>query len=902
MNQSLYLVPILGVIGLVVMAAKFMWVSRQDAGDARMQEIAGYIADGAIAFLKAEWRVLIVFGLVVAAILSWSGTLVDNSHWSIGIAFAFGAFTSALAGYIGMKVATKANVRTAHAARTSLTRALDVSFTGGSVMGIGVAGLAVLGLSVLFIILYNYFVAGAEVVNGILPVNGIPMERALEVLAGFSLGAESIALFARVAGGIYTKAADVGADLVGKVEAGIPEDDPRNPATIADNVGDNVGDVAGMGADLFGSYVATILATMVLGREIIIPNDPILGHAPIVLPIVIAGLGLIFSILACYLVRVKDDNGNVQAALNLGNWGSIILTVVASYFLVTNMLPDTTMEIRGVEFGRMDVFYAIVTGLIVGALMSIITEYYTAMGRRPVLSIIRQSATGAATNIIGGLSVGMESTVLPILVLAAGIYTSYHFAGLYGVAISAAGMMATTAMQLAIDAFGPIADNAGGIAEMSYLPEEVRGRTDILDAVGNTTAASGKGFAIASAALTALALFAAFVGLSGISAIDIYKADVLSGLFVGGMIPYIFSSLAIAAVGRAAMAMVEEVRRQFREIPGIMEGTGKPEYEKCVAISTQASIREMVLPGAIALTVPVIVGFIFGPEVLGGLLAGVTVSGVLMGIFMNNAGGAWDNAKKSFEKGVMINGQMFYKKSEPHKASVTGDTVGDPFKDTSGPSMNILIKLMSIVSLVIAPYIAIKSSDHGAHATENITAAGGVAGVDLEKSTAADNANVSTPNADGEVELTDLTLDGGVALKGVSAKGIEANLLDFIKSDKVVDKETWFDFDRLTFETGSATLKPESAAQLNNIAEILKAYPNVNIKLGGYTDNTGNANNNLKLSGDRAVSVKGELTKLGIDAARLESEGYGQEHPVASNDTEAGREQNRRISIRVTKK
>lgn len=900
MNSSLYLVPILGVIGLVVMAAKFMWVSRQDAGDARMQEIAGYIADGAIAFLKAEWRVLIVFGLVVAALLSWSGTLVENSHWSIGIAFAFGAFTSALAGYIGMKIATKANVRTAHAARTSLTRALDVSFTGGSVMGIGVAGLAVLGLSVLFIILFNYFVAGAATVNGILPVNGIPMERALEVLAGFSLGAESIALFARVAGGIYTKAADVGADLVGKVEAGIPEDDPRNPATIADNVGDNVGDVAGMGADLFGSYVATILATMVLGREIIIPNDPILGHAPIVLPIVIAGLGLIFSILACYLVRVKDDNGNVQAALNLGNWGSIILTVIASYFLVTTMLPDTTMQIRGVEFGRMDVFYAIVTGLVVGALMSIITEYYTAMGRRPVLSIIRQSATGAATNIIGGLSVGMESTVLPILVLAAGIYTSYHFAGLYGVAISAAGMMATTAMQLAIDAFGPIADNAGGIAEMSYLPEEVRGRTDILDAVGNTTAASGKGFAIASAALTALALFAAFVGLSGISAIDIYKADVLSGLFVGGMIPYIFSSLAIAAVGRAAMAMVEEVRRQFREIPGIMEGTGKPEYEKCVAISTQASIREMVLPGAIALTVPVIVGFIFGPEVLGGLLAGVTVSGVLMGIFMNNAGGAWDNAKKSFEKGVMINGQMFYKKSEPHKASVTGDTVGDPFKDTSGPSMNILIKLMSIVSLVIAPYIAIKSTEQGAHARENITAAGGMQGVDLEKSTASDNANVSTPNEG--VELTDLTLDGGVSLKGVNVKGIESNLVNFIKSDAAVDKETWFDFDRLTFETGSATLKSESQEQLKNIAEILKAYPAVNVKLGGYTDNTGNASSNLKLSGDRATSVKGELVKLGIDAGRLEAEGYGQEHPVASNDTEEGKAQNRRISIRVTKK
>jgi len=899
MNSSLYLVPILGVIGLVVMAAKFMWVSRQDAGDARMQEIAGYIADGAIAFLKAEWRVLIVFGLVVAALLSWSGTLVENSHWSIGIAFAFGAFTSALAGYIGMKVATKANVRTAHAARTSLTRALDVSFTGGSVMGIGVAGLAVLGLSVLFIILYNYFVAGAATVNGILPVNGIPMERALEVLAGFSLGAESIALFARVAGGIYTKAADVGADLVGKVEAGIPEDDPRNPATIADNVGDNVGDVAGMGADLFGSYVATMLATMVLGREIIIPNDPILGHAPIVLPIVIAGLGLIFSILACYLVRVKDDKGNVQGALNMGNWGSIVLTLVASYFLVNSMLPDTTMQIRGVEFTRMDVFYAIVTGLVVGALMSIITEYYTAMGRRPVLSIIRQSATGAATNIIGGLAVGMESTVLPILVLAAGIYTSYHFAGLYGVAISAAGMMATTAMQLAIDAFGPIADNAGGIAEMSYLPEEVRGRTDILDAVGNTTAASGKGFAIASAALTALALFAAFVGLSGISAIDIYKADVLSGLFVGGMIPYIFSSLVIAAVGRAAMAMVEEVRRQFREIPGIMEGTGKPEYEKCVAISTQASIREMVLPGAIALTVPVIVGFIFGPEVLGGLLAGVTVSGVLMGIFMNNAGGAWDNAKKSFEKGVMINGEMFYKKSEPHKASVTGDTVGDPFKDTSGPSMNILIKLMSIVSLVIAPYIAIKSSDVAGYNKEGKTAAG--TEVPLEESTAADNANVSTPNSDG-VELTDLTLDGGVSLKGVNIKGVEANLLDFIKSDKAVDKTTWFDFDRLTFETGSATLKPESQEQLKNIAEILKAYPAVNIKLGGYTDNTGNANSNLKLSGDRAASVKGELAKLGISDSRLDAEGYGQEHPVTPNDTEEGRAQNRRISVRVTKK
>ncbi|GAA4414270.1 sodium-translocating pyrophosphatase [Nibrella viscosa] len=702
MDKSLYVVPLLGIIGLVVMFTKFRWVSRQDAGDARMQEISTYIANGAIAFLRAEWRVLIVFGLIVAVVLAFSATLVENSDWVIGVAFAIGAFTSALAGYIGMKIATRANVRTAHAARTSLTRALDVSFTGGSVMGIGVAGLAVLGLSVLYILFYNMYVSASG------NLNGIEMETALEVLAGFSLGAESIALFARVGGGIYTKAADVGADLVGKVEAGIPEDDPRNPATIADNVGDNVGDVAGMGADLFGSYVATILATMVLGREIRIPADVnIFGHAPIVLPLVIGGMGLIFSIIATYFVRVKDDNGNVQGALNMGNWGSIILTLIASYFLVVTMLPDVDMRIRGVVFDRMDVFYAIVTGLVVGALMSIITEYYTSMGRRPVLSIIRQSGTGHATNIIGGLAVGMESTVLPILVLAAGIFMSYKFAGLYGVAISAAGMMATTAMQLAIDAFGPIADNAGGIAEMSHLPDEVRGRTDILDAVGNTTAATGKGFAIASAALTSLALFAAFVGISGITAIDIYKADVLAGLFVGAMIPFIFSSLCIAAVGRAAMKMVEEVRRQFRDIPGILEGTGKPEYEKCVAISTQASIREMILPGAIALSVPVIVGFIFGPEVLGGLLAGVTVSGVLMGIFQNNAGGAWDNAKKSFEKGVEINGQMYYKKSEPHKASVTGDTVGDPFKDTSGPSMNILIKLMSIVSLVIAPFITV---------------------------------------------------------------------------------------------------------------------------------------------------------------------------------------------------
>lgn len=699
------MIPVLGLIGLLVMAVKSAWVSKQNAGDQNMQELAGYIANGAIAFLRAEWKILSYFAVIAAVLLAWSGTTVETSSPVIAVSFLIGAIFSATAGYIGMKIATKANVRTTQAARTSLPQALKVSFTGGSVMGLGVAGLAVLGLGALFIVFYNMYVAGTGA-----GVNGVEMEKALEVLAGFSLGAESIALFARVGGGIYTKAADVGADLVGKVEAGIPEDDVRNPATIADNVGDNVGDVAGMGADLFGSYVATILATMVLGREIVSP-DNFGGIAPVLLPMLIAGLGIIFSIVGMWFVRVKDEKGNVQNALNMGNWSSIILTGIVSFGLVKWMLPEH-LSIRGVEFTNMDVFYSIILGLVVGALMSIITEYYTAMGKRPVNSIIRQSATGHATNIIGGLSVGMESTVLPMIVLAGGIYGSFYFAGLYGVAIAAAGMMATTAMQLAIDAFGPIADNAGGIAEMSQLPEEVRHRTDNLDAVGNTTAATGKGFAIASAALTSLALFAAFVGVAGIDSIDIYKADVLAGLFIGGMIPFIFSSLAIAAVGRAAMDMVNEVRRQFREIPGIMEYKAKPEYEKCVEISTKASIREMIAPGAIALITPVLVGFTFGPEVLGGVLAGVTVSGVLMGMFQSNAGGAWDNAKKSFEKGVQINGETFYKKSEPHKASVTGDTVGDPFKDTSGPSMNILIKLMSIVSLIIAPHIMKNEASH----------------------------------------------------------------------------------------------------------------------------------------------------------------------------------------------
>ncbi len=890
MDNIIYYVPVFGIIGLLYTAWRFSWVTNQPAGDANMQKLSGYIADGAIAFLKAEWKVLAYFAIPTAILLfflgSNKGTAENPIHSSplIAVAFLIGAFLSALAGYIGMKIATKANVRTAQAARTSLAKALEVSFTAGSVMGMGVAGLAVLGLGGLFIIFYNYFAKD-------MPLTSDEMKTAIEVLAGFSLGAESIALFARVGGGIYTKAADVGADLVGKVEAGIPEDDVRNPATIADNVGDNVGDVAGMGADLFGSYVATILATMVLGQEIGV-QDNFNGYSPVLLPMMIAGVGLLASLVSTFLVRIKNENSSVQAALNLGNWASVIITFITSYFLVKYLLPEN-LSLRGFEFTSNGVYFAIVVGLVVGALMSIITEYYTAMGKRPVLSIIEKSGTGHATNIIGGLAVGMESTVLPILVLAAGIILSYKFAGLYGVSIAAAGMMATTAMQLAIDAFGPIADNAGGIAEMSQLPPEVRERTDNLDAVGNTTAATGKGFAIASAALTSLALFAAFVGIAGIKAIDIYKADVLAGLFVGGMIPFIFSALCISAVGKAAMEMVNEVRRQFREIPGIMEYKAEPEYEKCVAISTEASIKQMILPGAIALITPVLVGFTMGPEVLGGLLAGVTVSGVLMGLFQSNAGGAWDNAKKSFEKGVLIDGEMYYKKSEPHKASVTGDTVGDPFKDTSGPSMNILIKLMSIVSLVIAPYIAVNSE----------TVSKAMEGMNIE---------MATPQLASELPVSDAiknlgakmdkALASGVTLN-IPENGIENNLLKFIEDkSKAVDKTTWFDFDRLTFETGKSVLKPESAEQLKNIAEILKAFPAVNVKVGGYTDNTGDANDNLKLSADRAAAVKSELIKLGIDDARVESEGYGIEHPIASNETEEGRAANRRTSIRVTKK
>ncbi|MEY3507821.1 MAG: hypothetical protein RIR44_1053 [Bacteroidota bacterium] len=775
-NMLFYAVPAMGLIGLLYTLVKFLWVSKQDAGNPRMKEISDYIAEGAMAFLKAEWKILAYFVVIVALLLGFMANSNESSHWSIAISFIIGAVFSATAGYIGMKVATKANVRTAEAAKTSLSRALKVSFTGGSVMGMGVSGLAVLGLGGLFLILKHYFAPDGDAEG---------MLRTIEILTGFSLGAESIALFARVGGGIYTKAADVGADLVGKVEAGIPEDDPRNPATIADNVGDNVGDVAGMGADLFGSYVATVLATMVLGQEVTGADksqlvDAFGGLSPILLPMLIAGIGIILSIIGTLFVRISDKAGlntaTVQNALNMGNYGSMILTAVVCYFLVGNVLPET-MYLRGLEFTRNGVIGAIGVGLVVGVLMSIITEYYTAMGKRPVLSIIKQSSTGHATNIIGGLAIGMESTFLPILVLAAGIFGSFYCAGLYGVAIAAAGMMATTGMQLAIDAFGPIADNAGGIAEMSELPAEVREKTDILDAVGNTTAASGKGFAIASAALTSLALFAAFVGVAmpDNQHIDIYKADVLAALFVGGMIPFIFSSLAIRAVGEAAMSMVEEVRRQFRTIPGIMEGTGKPEYDKCVAISTEASLKKMMLPGAITIVSPLLVGFLLGPEALGGFLAGATVSGVLMGIFQNNAGGAWDNAKKSFEKGVEINGEMFYKKSEPHKASVTGDTVGDPFKDTSGPSMNILIKLMSIVSLVIAPTLAKMHPTSSNTVTKSQTIEMSIISTDTSKALV-DTANTVTMSADSKTLVQALQEDGLAPKDNVNIQVKDGNI------------------------------------------------------------------------------------------------------------------------------
>ncbi len=718
-SMMIYMPIVAAVIGLLYMMVKKSWVMKQDAGDGKMKEISDHIYEGALAFLKAEYRLLTFFVIGVSIALAVVAYFVETTSYLIVISFIFGALFSAFAGNVGMRIATKTNVRTTQAARTSLPNALKISFGGGAVMGLGVAGLAVLGLTAFFIVFYHHFMGGQW-------TSVDDMTVVLETLAGFSLGAESIALFARVGGGIYTKAADVGADLVGKVEAGIPEDDPRNPATIADNVGDNVGDVAGMGADLFGSYVATVLATMVLGNYIIRDNggainDAFNGMGPILLPMAIAGAGIIISLIGTMLVKIKSNDAKekqVMGALNVGNWVSIALVAVSCFVLVNWMLPETMqMSFFGegsIEISATRVFGATIIGLIVGGVISSVTEYYTGLGKKPILKIVQQSSTGAGTNIIAGLATGMISTFPTVLLFAGAIWASYGLAGFYGVAIAASAMMATTAMQLAIDAFGPIADNAGGIAEMSEQDPIVRERTDILDSVGNTTAATGKGFAIASAALTSLALFAAYVTFTGIDGINIFKAPVLAMLFVGGMVPVVFSALAMNAVGKAAMEMVHEVRRQFKEIPGIMEGTGKPEYDKCVAISTEASLKQMMLPGILTIGFPLVIAFLpllFGmdklmiAEMLGGYMAGVTVSGVLWAIFQNNAGGAWDNAKKSFEAGVEINGEMTYKGSDAHKAAVTGDTVGDPFKDTSGPSMNILIKLTCLIGLVIAPIL-----------------------------------------------------------------------------------------------------------------------------------------------------------------------------------------------------
>ncbi len=743
MTNLYYFLPLFGILGLVFVAWKSAWISRQDAGTDKMKKIASHIAEGAMAFLKAEYKILAVFVACVAVLLAVTANNQTSSPL-VALSFVFGAFSSALAGFIGMRIATRANVRTTNAARKSLGEALQIAFAGGSVMGMGVVGLGVLGLSILFIIYANSFGVNTQE----------NLTRVITIITGFSFGASSIALFARVGGGIYTKAADVGADLVGKVEAGIPEDHPLNPATIADNVGDNVGDVAGMGADLFESYVGSIIGAMVLGAAFMAPGfvDQFNGLSAVLLPLILAGVGIVMSFIGTFFVRVAEG-GNPQKALNMGEFVSSGLMIVASYFIITYMLPaqwtftdPLYTDSNGNPVERLmtasGVFWATVIGLIAGLLVGLITEYYTGMGKKPVLSIVRQSATGAATNIIAGLGVGMMSTALPIVIIAISIIGAFHFGGLYGIAIAAVGMLSNLGIQLAVDAYGPISDNAGGIAEMSGLPKEVRSRTDKLDAVGNTTAAIGKGFAIASAALTALALFGAFMSTAKLGSIDVSKANVMAGLFIGGMLPFVFSALAMGAVGRAAMSMIEEVRRQFTTIPALKaaldvmkrngdkgkeewsaedqkifnEAEGKAEYGRCVEISTKAAIRQMVVPGLMAVVAPVAIAFLpgFGVEALGGMLAGVTVSGVLLAIFQSNAGGAWDNAKKSFEEGVEINGQRYYKKSEPHKAAVVGDTVGDPFKDTSGPSLNILLKLMSVVALVIAPLLLDESNSQQA--------------------------------------------------------------------------------------------------------------------------------------------------------------------------------------------